>query len=386
MFREHPYAVVVFRTASAFLQWQPAWSRVQNSHAEPLVGRRHPRQRLSFVVQQQRLKEHVYGLFSARLSASSGQLSRLAHEPSGSCFLQMEARDEDTTQKRSWRPSRDCNQRHRSGPSRPTRSRLPRHPSKTLAPDQARLFVAFEIPPAFLEAAAKAQRFLQEQWPAVGSSAANEARLPAQPPVRWTSPDSWHITLHFMGTTPRERIPQVIERLADLSKQHSKVTLATKTIAGLPPATNRRRLRVICLEINEVAFNDRVLTLPALVDTLAEQLASFPVATSEVEDELRPNTRAPRKRPQASAKPYMPHLTLGRVKDWASYASLEQLWSLIQLASTGVWLEGPFPSACFSHITLYESLWEQHDSAPIYKPLGHFKLQEEETIIGPSRG
>ncbi|KAF6001348.1 hypothetical protein F1559_003597 [Cyanidiococcus yangmingshanensis] len=288
----------------------------------------------------------------------------------------MDTHPEELTESQRSERSRVRGYKQRSRPPQRHRASIPRHPSTTIRPDQARLFVAFEAPSVFVDAATTAQQFFQDHWRADRNSATDGLLLPARPPVRWTNPDSWHITLHFMGTTPRELVPQVTKRLDEIASQYPPITLVIKTIAGLPPPIRQQRLRVICLEIAE-RVSGTVSTLPVLVNALAAQLAQFSI-TIDPADEQRPLEQAERKRPHVSTKPYTPHLTLGRVKDWANSASVEQLWSLIKLASNGAWSCTRTTNVCFAQFTLYESVWERESSSPLYKPLGHFMLRNGE--------
>ncbi|MFF4651729.1 RNA 2',3'-cyclic phosphodiesterase [Streptomyces sp. NPDC001380] len=39
-------------------------------------------------------------------------------------------------------------------------------------------------------------------------------------PLRWTEPDSWHLTLAFLGEVPEEALPDLEERLARAARRH----------------------------------------------------------------------------------------------------------------------------------------------------------------------
>lgn len=53
----------------------------------------------------------------------------------------------------------------------------------------------------------------------------------AHPSVRWTSPDSWHLTLLFLGSVLPERVPEVVA-LADRVAQGSRPYLARVEAGG----------------------------------------------------------------------------------------------------------------------------------------------------------
>jgi len=289
--------------------------------------------------------------------------------------MHQERGEADSRARRSQGQNRRRSQRSTPAALPAPGTRVARHAAATLRPDQARLFVAFEAPVAFTEAASSAQQFLLDNW-SINTGVASEtdgSKVPALPPVRWTSPDSWHITLHFIGTTARERIPEVLDRLNALAKQHHQVTLMITTIAALPPMTSQKPLRVLCLELEEVADRDEMRTLSSFVAGLADQLAPFHLDTAAVD--LQGIPRQTQYRPSnASPKPYMPHLTLGRVKDWASSASRARLRQLVQHASAGAWKPSEGSTVRFTQFKLYESVWDQTNGPPSYKPIATFEL------------
>jgi len=66
-------------------------------------------------------------------------------------------------------------------------------------PDNPRLFVAVELPGPALQALEQLQRELQRQVPRG---------------LRWVRPEGIHLTLKFLGETPRERVPAINDALA----------------------------------------------------------------------------------------------------------------------------------------------------------------------------
>jgi 2'-5' RNA ligase len=133
-----------------------------------------------------------------------------------------------------------------------------------------RLFVALDFPAEVRKALARAGRDCS----------------PVLPGVRWTRPETLHLTLKFLGDTAAERVPEVAGalRAALASRPAGRVTLA-----GLGVFPNVRRPSVVWTGI--AAGTDWVAGLAAAVDGALVPLG-FP-----------PETR-----------PFQPHVTLGRVR------------------------------------------------------------------------
>ncbi len=62
------------------------------------------------------------------------------------------------------------------------------------------------------------------------------------PPWRWTGPDTWHITLKFLGETARDDVDAVLGALADVAPRHAPFDLALGDFGGFP---NLRAPRVL---------------------------------------------------------------------------------------------------------------------------------------------
>jgi 2'-5' RNA ligase len=88
-----------------------------------------------------------------------------------------------------------------------------------------RLFVAIVPPPA-----------------AVAELAGRLAALrPAAPPgVRWASPDSWHVTLAFLGEVPEPVLPALTARLERAARRHPVRWLAIRGGGAFPGAARAR--------------------------------------------------------------------------------------------------------------------------------------------------
>ena len=137
-----------------------------------------------------------------------------------------------------------------------------------------RLFVAFEVPEAQKDSVQKAIASV------------------TVPGARWTSRESWHVTLKFLGATAEERLAEVtgvVEHAASTSQP------ARTSLRGLGAFPGSRRARVLW-----VGLDDPGGVLAALAHTLEEGFArhGFP----------------------AEGRPWTPHLTVARLKVPAAVA------------------------------------------------------------------
>lgn len=134
----------------------------------------------------------------------------------------------------------------------------------------------------------------------IGDAARREAnaianRLAAAPggaAVRWTRPESYHVTLRFLGKTPRERIAPLAAAAREATRAIAPFSARLAALGGFP----QRRPRVVVLGVEPEA------PLAALV----QALEAVVVAAGFEPDE----------------RVYHPHLTLGRVKDRAKRAPI----------------------------------------------------------------
>ena len=134
-----------------------------------------------------------------------------------------------------------------------------------------RTFLAVDLPPEALATAALASQSL---------------RAVAPEGVRWTDPESLHLTLKFLGEVPEQRLPRLLERarakLAPL--EPFRVSLA-----GLGAFPNAREARVLWLGVAQGARE------------LARAARQLDAAASGVGVERE-------------RRPYQAHLTLGRLR------------------------------------------------------------------------
>jgi 2'-5' RNA ligase len=114
-------------------------------------------------------------------------------------------------------------------------------------------------------------------------------------PVRWVEPALAHVTLQFYGQTSPASVPALSTQLSDIARHTRPLTLATGALGVFPSAA---RPRVIWLgltgdlqQLHELARE--VATTAALV-------------------------------PGADAKPFKPHITLGRVRERGTLQDFER--------------------------------------------------------------
>lgn len=132
----------------------------------------------------------------------------------------------------------------------------------------------------------------------IGDGARREAiavseRIAASPggdAVRWTRPEAYHVTLRFLGQTPRERIAPLVVAARKATRAIAPFSARLGALGGFP----ERRPRVVVVDVAPEA--------PLVA--LAQALEAVAVAAG-----FEPEARA-----------HHPHLTLGRVKDRAKRA------------------------------------------------------------------
>ena len=58
--------------------------------------------------------------------------------------------------------------------------------------------------------------------------------------LRWTDPESWHITLAFLGSTEAAAVPRMLGRLAPVAEAHAATISRTGAIGAFPTPTRAR--------------------------------------------------------------------------------------------------------------------------------------------------
>jgi 2'-5' RNA ligase len=170
-----------------------------------------------------------------------------------------------------------------------------------------RLFVGIALPPAVSDAL---ERIRQQFEPRSGPPGSD-------PALRWSAPESWHVTLQFLGAVADDRAACVCEQL--------------KTVRAAPAS-----VRIEGLGFFEragvfwagVVLTPQLLTLQQLVTTAMRHCGFIP------ED-----------------RPYSPHITLARAKGRSGARALSPLRKALEQHKTQLRAEFAAPE-----FLLYESL------------------------------
>jgi 2'-5' RNA ligase len=160
-----------------------------------------------------------------------------------------------------------------------------------------RLFVAIELPESVRQALRGAMDLLQRRGLAAG--------------LRWVRPEGIHLTLKFLGATAEPRVPEIAAALRRALAGAPAFGLQPEGFGTFPEirldqhATHRGKLRVVWVGI--------------VGDT-----AALSALAARVEGAL-----APRGYPEET-RPYFAHLTLARVREDASRATVASLCDALQ--------------------------------------------------------
>ena len=155
--------------------------------------------------------------------------------------------------------------------------------------ETVRAFIAIELSPAVRQAVNDLQNRLKAVTPPRS--------------VRWSVPENVHLTLHFLGDIDQDQVGPIAAELAAAARKHPSFELLLGGVGCFPNVRRPRVLWVGLLERNEV--------LTALQRDLGDLLRNAVGFTPD-------------------ARPYAPHLTLGRVKKGISARHLSQLSQVIQ--------------------------------------------------------
>jgi 2'-5' RNA ligase len=156
-------------------------------------------------------------------------------------------------------------------------------------PANPRLFVAVELPSDVLSALTRLQHELQRHVPGG---------------LRWVRPEGIHLTLKFLGETPRERVPSIqgaISGSVGGIAPHEVALGELGTFGGRTPRV---------LWVNLGGETDSLLRLQRRVDSALDGLG-YP----------------------SEKRPFSPHLTLARVKPEAGREVAEPLAAAVRSVS-----------------------------------------------------
>jgi 2'-5' RNA ligase len=154
--------------------------------------------------------------------------------------------------------------------------------------------------------------------------------------VRWVKPEHIHLTLKFLGSIDEELVEPISRILENISKKQQPFPLH---IAGIGAFPNTRNPKVIWAGIQ--GSQD---TLIQFQMTLEDALSVFGFAREK--------------------RPYAPHLTLGRVKDYRGKKDLEAVIEKFQHEDMGAYTA--------DKIIFYRS--DLQPTGPIYAALKTIQL------------
>jgi 2'-5' RNA ligase len=180
-----------------------------------------------------------------------------------------------------------------------------------------RTFVALELPPEVKRLIGAVQASLR----------------PAARTVRWVDPASAHLTLKFLGPTAQEAVEPIGTALRSAAEGHGPIRLRTGRPGAFP---NARAPRVLWL-----GLDGDVAHLAALQQKVETAIAPLGYPTE--------------------ARPFSPHLTLGRVRQEAGQA---------ERAATGAAISAAAPTTSLFEVgAISLMLSELTPSGARYSPL-----------------
>ena len=200
-----------------------------------------------------------------------------------------------------------------------------------------RAFIAIELSPAARAGLATVQKRLRGHLAPAG----------AERYLRWTSPDSVHLTLRFLGETSTEQRARLE---ADLRRITLTAPCFALQLGGIGCFPNLRRPAVIWAGVRgDLAA---LLRVQRPIEEAA-RLAGF----------------------AAEGRPFSPHLTLARLREATSSPDRAQVGSAVQTEMSAAWLAGWGVDLIVNEIVLMQS--ELRPGGTLYTPLARFPLTGE---------
>ncbi|MCD6114873.1 RNA 2',3'-cyclic phosphodiesterase [bacterium] len=114
-------------------------------------------------------------------------------------------------------------------------------------------------------------------------------------PCRWTKPENLHITLLFLGNLDDNQLSETIKISQEVAKRHNPFLIELKKICYGPP--NKKPPRMVWVEGK---LNQELAELQKDLEDSIFQLDSYKYKAGK----------------QKEARPYRPHITLARIKQW----------------------------------------------------------------------
>lgn len=129
--------------------------------------------------------------------------------------------------------------------------------------------------------------------------------------VRWVPPENLHLTLKFLGDTPKDKITELQEALQKAVSQQRKFALKAVGVGCFP---NVKRPRVVW-----VGLEGDVVELKTLVEQIENAIAPLGFPTEK--------------------RPFSPHLTIGRVKE-VEDRQIGQILAAFKAGEIAAWANG----------------------------------------------
>jgi len=133
--------------------------------------------------------------------------------------------------------------------------------------------------------------FIAIELPEALKAALHEAAAPlraAAPGIKWVRPDSLHLTLKFLGSTPEERVGAIGSALSEVAARHRHFEVRLSGAGAFP---SLRAPRVVWLGVS-IGGGGELAPMVSDIEAAMEPLG-YPRET----------------------RPYSAHLTLGRARD-----------------------------------------------------------------------
>ena len=159
--------------------------------------------------------------------------------------------------------------------------------------------------------------------------------------VRWTRPDNWHVTLHFLGQVEDDKVNPIRYALRQI--EFPVFSMRADGIGAVPNVCHPRVIWVDMEEGSEACIE--------LAEEVKNVMESFDVKRG---------------------KPCIPHLTLGRVKrlecdNFAmEFAQIPQDWPMVRIDKFSLWESELTPNG--SIYTVIEEFPLQMESEPPSPP------------------
>lgn len=108
--------------------------------------------------------------------------------------------------------------------------------------------------------------------------------------VRWTRPDTWHVTLKFLGETDSAKVKEIEKICNEIRISHAPIPLEINGVSGFPGA---KAPRVLFVNLKE---SEELKRLAWEIESGVEKLGF-----------------------QKENRPFHPHVTIGRIKDAGAF-------------------------------------------------------------------